>query len=303
MKPESISLIRQCLPETVDLPYYADRESAWILAQLMLADTPVAVLKRDPQTAPLVKRPLIRAHVAGCGGVLRQRDVMALAHADQSVNWSRISAPARVALDELCCTHWQGFRLNFGAFGVGRERMWSQMSRNGGNLVVQLGFPCDHAALMGRYLGRNPRKELEFNKHPVRETGAPTLAWARLDVDLETGQALIEEVQSDWLRFAQARLLRLEQHAPRSRAYKSMKAYEGSVRQQYQKIWPRAILLAALWVLRDHLGRCDVFMHRPETGTELKLIWGNPAAAVTLYRSAEAVWFYRNQRGTHLPTC
>ena len=42
----------------------------------------------------------------------------------------------------------------------------------------------------------------EWWSHPVRQDGRHTLAWARMDVDLDAGEALIEEIQSDWIREA-----------------------------------------------------------------------------------------------------
>jgi len=40
--------------------------------------------------------------------------------------------------------------------------------------------------------------------HPVHNSRHPTLSWCRLDFDLESREALIEEVQSDLLRDVKA---------------------------------------------------------------------------------------------------
>ena len=40
--------------------------------------------------------------------------------------------------------------------------------------------------------------------HPVASGGELTLAWSRIDLDLDRGEALVEEIQSDWVRDAQS---------------------------------------------------------------------------------------------------
>lgn len=274
MQPREIDLIRQCLPEDMPFPYYTDRESAWLAAHLMRGDSSIAALKMGPM-AKLLARPALRPLVAACGGAVRHRDVVALAHADRAAGWRHLSLAGRAALDQLWSCDWLDFRLSFGQWGVGEAPSWTQMSRKGGNLVLQLGFPSDHAELMGRYLARNTRKTYECEWHPVRQHGCPTLAWARLDVDLANGTALIEEIQSDWLRFARWSVARRAETAPRSRALRQEKAYEAGLRARYEKLWPRAMLLSALMVLREELGCRRIFLHQPHAGAALKHIFGD----------------------------
>lgn len=273
MTPEDITLIRQCLPEMQTLPYYADRESPWLLSQLMKGDTTVAALKSGPG-ARLLSRPALRALLTQGGGALAHRDVLALAHADRAMTWSGLGRAARAGLDAIYGADWMDFRLSFCDWGTESGWHWSQLSRKGGNLVLQLGFPSDHAALMGRYLPRESRKSFECDGHLVRQEGCPTLAWARLDVDLATGTALIEELQSDWLRLTRRTVTMLSLRAPRSRAVKMAQAYEQALRARYDKLWPRAVLFAALLVLRDQLGCREIFLHQPDPGARLKQIYG-----------------------------
>jgi hypothetical protein len=148
------------------------------------------------------------------------------------------------------------------------------MSRQGGNLVVQLGFPSEHAALFGRYLRPDDRKRLQASHHPVRQTGLPTLAWARLDLDLENRVLLIEELQCDWLRFASRLRHRLERTAAQTREARNALAYERELLTRYGKDWPRVLLLAVLMLARDEFGCREVFLHRPESGAHLKAITG-----------------------------
>jgi hypothetical protein len=280
LTPDDIELIRQVLPERMAYPYYRDRESAWLLARRMPGDESVRQL-RQGGCARYLDRPILRPLIAGCGGQLRRADVATLAHADRMIDGQSPGPAAMAALEQVWSGPWHDFELTFDSWGTGND-WWAQTSRRGGNLVLQMGFPSDHARLMGKYLARAARKDFEFDSHPIRTQGRPTLAWARLDIDLESGVALIEEVQSDWLRNVQDEVAWLTQQEPRSRHLRSTRAYDTALRAAYGKLWPRAMLLAALIVLRDELGMRELFMHMPETGRRLKRI-GGLAPPVSLY--------------------
>lgn len=272
MTPQEIKELERRLPGQMALPYFEDRESAWLLAQLMPEAVPVAEA-RGAAWGKLLDRPCLRPLVARCGGALARRDVRALAYADQAVSRGRYGPAAEAAIEAVFARPWQDFRLNFSTWGMER-RSWDQTTRQNGNLVIQLGFPSDHAALMGRYLKSGARKRFEWQGHPIRTEGCPTLAWARVDLDLERGEALIEEVQTDWLRFAGEEVEALRDSQPRSRDLAQMERYEAGLVAQYGRIWSRVMLLATLVVLREwlHVGR--VWMHRPDTGVVLKRIAG-----------------------------
>lgn len=254
-------------------PYYADRESAWLAANLMRGDSTVAALKQGP-LAKLLTRPSLRPLVAQGGGAVAHRDVIALAHADRSMGWHGLHPATHIALDNLYTDTWLDFRLSLTDWGTGPDWRWKQLSRKGGNLVLQLGFPSDHAALMGQHLPRDSRKNFECEWHPIRQDGCPTLAWARVDVDLSTGTALIEEIQSDWLRLVRWSIAILARTAPRARVLKQKTAYEARLRARYDKLWPKAMLLATVMLLRQELGCREIYMHTPRTGTVLKSIYG-----------------------------
>lgn len=273
MDIDTINMIRRVLPTDMPFPYYADRESAWLLAQLMRADATVAQV-RSAAEGKLLDRPLVKPLVAGCGGMLRQRDVLALAHADKAMAWRHVSSASLAALDPVYASAWQDFTLSFAAWGGTRHWRDNQLSRPGVNLVVQLGFPTEHAQIFGRYFDQNMRRKLEYSGHPIREDGPPTLAWARLDVDLETGTALVEEVQCDWIRFVRWEKMRRAQNGAQDREMRVLIAYEQALLRHYAKSWPRVMLLAALYLLREELGVRDVWMHQHQPGAVLKNVQG-----------------------------
>lgn len=273
MKTQDIKTLLRGLPRRVSYSYYPGREDAWLLAHLMPGDARVADL-RQMGLGKLLNRPLIKPVVSGCGGTLRLHDILALGYATHALNWDNLSAAGAAQLNAIYAQPWLDFELSFTVWGNTDSFAWQQTSRPGTNLVVQLGFPSDHAALMGQYLATNGRKAFEFDAHPIRLTGRPTLAWARIDMDPASGTVLIEEVQSDWLRFVREEVELLARQKPRSRETRSAQLYEAALCAQYDKLWPKVMLLAALELMRDHVGCSEFFMHRPETGAVLKNIHG-----------------------------
>ncbi len=273
MTPDTIKMIRRILPLEMQFPYYPDRESAWLLAQHLSEDTPVASLRTQP-VGKLLDRPLLKPLVAACGGRLRPRDVLPLAHADRAIRWPDMAPAAQRALDPVFAHAWLDFTLSFDTWGTGRHWQDAQISRKGGNLVIQLGFPSEHARVFGAQFDRGKRRKLEYSGHPVRLDGTPTLAWARVDLDLDTGTALIEEVQTDWLRAVSWEKIRMAREGAQDRDLKVMIAYEQALIGRYARIWPKVMLLATLYLLREEFAVRQVWMHQPEAGRVLKSISG-----------------------------
>lgn len=101
MKPQTIDMIRQILPETLPFPYYEGRENPWLLAELMPDETAAVADLRAGPAARLLTRPLVVPVVAACGGRLDRRDLTALAHADRAIRLPAVSAAARGGLDAI----------------------------------------------------------------------------------------------------------------------------------------------------------------------------------------------------------
>ncbi|MEL7278852.1 MAG: hypothetical protein AAGK79_00740 [Pseudomonadota bacterium] len=270
MTPDATLALRQDLPPYEPFHYYRDRESAWLLQAHLKDDTPVRAVRQTTR-AKLLDRPLIKPLAAGGGGVLRHHDLRVLARADCVLDYDALSAPGVAALEAVYDAPWMDFEITYDIW-QDRDWQWAQMSRPGANLVVQLGFPSDHALLLQRTIGKADRDKFECDLHPVRTSGRPTLAWARLDIDVKSGTALIEELQSDWLRFVRRYVRDLTDARPRSRVLRNTQAYEAGLTAQYDKVWAKALLTHVLILLRDRLGLRDVFMHQPVPGAMLKSI-------------------------------
>ncbi|MDW3196134.1 MAG: hypothetical protein R8G66_27430 [Cytophagales bacterium] len=190
-------------------------------------------------------------------------------------------------LNELFCNQqWkQQKQFNYtidtwGKYTKHRNDDWYQTSRSGINLVLQLNFDFEHNTKYFQYL--NPNKDYHpfvWNCHPVKKGGGFTMAWARLDVDLDTGEALIEEIQTDWLREArddaeEARnIIRKDKHKQnwlKNKSWRSMLTYYEEHLMEYIKLWDEAVLDASLMFLIKELGCRSIYYHTFETGCQLK---------------------------------
>jgi hypothetical protein len=152
----------------------------------------------------------------------------------------------------------------------------NQTTRRGENLVVQVNFPDGHDWEYRMLV--DPRDDRPFASfgHPVSSERL-TMAWARIDLDLASGEALIEEIQSDWVReamelYAEARevdgdRVEYDEHAIAAARYRQ---YVERVLLPHARIWAEVTLCATLWVLHEVLGVSRFWYHTHEGGTLLK---------------------------------
>lgn len=234
--------------------YYPERY-AWILLRHIVGNgTPIAALKQSP-FAGLLQKPRVKHWLAGLGGkALTAADVLA---ADGDLDPLRFT---------LTLDYWEG----------------EQTSRAGTNLVLQLNFDREHDAFYEKLIQPKPdRRPFVYNGHPVNRSGRNTLAWARLDVDLDTDEVLIEEIQTDWMREV-AELARNPQWVYGGKGTESdIRRYTSQVLARYQKIWAEAMLAATVWFVREELGIRHLYYHSPHSNQRLKgLEWGQPPRSI-----------------------
>ncbi len=136
-----------------------------------------------------------------------------------------------------------------------------------------------------RQLGQSVSAGFSYRKCPnlkvdERRCFRHTLAWARLDVDFECDEVLIEEVQTDWLRIAKrclGGLLRcvqengscLSQTTCVARLKPVTSYFEGTL-APYIGVWDEAILSAAANFSLDELGVRTIYYHSFDTGNAVK---------------------------------
>ena len=277
MEKEYATDILACLPHTrSQFEYFSDYYVVQLLNYAIEERASIAQLRRS-KLSRLLNNPILK-HVlsnAGDGVISSERLWPALAHSPEK------------------------FLLTVGLWGGEKERCWHQTSRNGYNLVLRLNFNSGHDQQFRRLMA--PITNCAFNgySHPVlgpkeRSYFRETLAWARLDVDLESGQALVEEIQSDWVRRVKDTERRLKRWEASSRPKTEPKRfwipscettpeqareYIDKVFTPFRNIWDQAMLSAVLHFVIDELGLDDLWYHTWQTGSALKGIemdWAPP---------------------------
>ncbi len=179
------------------------------------------------------------------------------------------------------------FRISFSHWGNPKHRWanYDQTSRPGYNLVVQLNFSGLHNKVYLNLLPDKRRHPFRYYCHPVRSDDEFTLAWARIDIAEDRSAALIEEIQSDWWKEAQREVYErcykkrdakgrmrewTEKHSRHQIDIDAYEKYLHEVLTPYGKLWPEAILTAALQVLQEELGIAQIFYHEYASGCFLK---------------------------------
>jgi hypothetical protein len=276
MKPHEVREIYECLPRgKTPFHYFKDRYALWLLALYLDEGKRIHDVKQSKYSRVLQK-PILRDVLRRCSsGIMRADDVL-------SVSALRPET----------------FHLGLGMWGgrCNERDIWFQTSRPGKNLVLQLNFTSKHDAEHNRIIAENSLwHPLECRVHPIAKKGSRTLAWARCDVDLANGEALIEEIQNDWLRYAQSEKRRLDRaiHEKRTRYiqffYRSsvraidLDRYFNDVLRPYRVIWSEAMLTAALWFLRVELGIPRIYYNTWDTGCRFKGIDRDDGPPRSLY--------------------
>jgi len=265
--------------------YFKDRYALQLLAYAAGEARSPSELRRG-RFAPLLQKPLVRRVFGERGG--------------RCVDWGLLDTyfPAR--------TH--DYRLTFRLWSSRRAWSWSQTTRPGCNLVLQLNFPPAHDRAYRRYIeplrwGR----PFECGAHPIRRNPS-TLAWSRIDIDFENGEALIEEIQTDWVRLAEraassafATLVEGGRALPpgvigvRCDAVQLFR-YVEHVLADHSVLWDQAVMAATLWLLRERLCLRDIYMHTHETGARLKGIDGRQPPR-SLYEQVPRSFCFERVRG------
>jgi hypothetical protein len=253
MDKDAIQFVKNALPRGRTLYYdFPDRYALLLLEQAIGDGMEISELKRST-FAKLLGRPRVKTLLAQLGGARVSRD-------DLLNSW-----PQQV----------EAYRLTLGTWPNLDAKLsnWDQTTRRGWNLVLQLNFTMSHNRQV---------HELEsgwalpiYYCHPVAGGEEISLAWARIDLDLETGEALIEEIQSDWVRGAQWR-------ATGPYGDDAWKTYVADVLEPSARRWAETMMTATLWFLLKEIGIRQIFYHTFETGSAMKHITG-PQPPRSLY--------------------
>ncbi len=154
-----------------------------------------------------------------------------------------------------------------------------QTSRPGANLVLQLNLTGEHDQFMEQL--KIDADVFKFYGHPIHNSKS-SVAWARIDLDFDAGEALIEEIQNDWLRKAyrhnrlskRAITLGMDKYQNYEGVFNSnnMLEYTTKVIKKYAKTWSETMMFSTIQFIKEELGIGKIFYHSVDTGRCLKNI-------------------------------
>ena len=248
MEKTQVELIRECLSGNRTVFRYApDSYALQLLKDYIGNGMGIAALRRSPY-AKLLTKPIVM-------------EALALAGKGQLEPWHLEAVIAQYRDHKPL-----NFILTLDEWGTDDkdDRHWKQICRTGYDLVLQLNFANDHHQHYKTLVKTDDVAPFSYHGHPVRKDGnLETLAWARIDLDFASNQALIEEIQSDWIKGAN--------NNAHDWLYgdSNMQEYR-EVLRPYTRVWDEAILTAALCFIRRELGIREVFYHSYDTGNRLK---------------------------------
>ncbi|MBB3060423.1 hypothetical protein [Microbulbifer rhizosphaerae] len=238
--------------------YFKDRYALAMLWHYCRDGMRVGAL-RQSRLGRLLSKPLVRQVLSQCGdGVVRPENLASY--------WP----------ERFHC-----YTLSLGLWGSARSSCWYQTSRAGYNLVLQLNFSNLHDRHYRRLKLDTDCSPFDFACHPTSRV-RNTLAWSRIDLDLESDTALIEEVQNDWLRearelYEQAKQCLEAKGSRRSgrRWYESFPPeravdYFEMAIEPHLGLWSEAMLSATIEFLLEEIGVGKIFYHSWETGCKVK---------------------------------
>lgn len=248
MEKTQVDMIRECLGGKRTVFRYApDSYALQLLRDYIGNGMGIAALRRSPY-ARLLTKPIVAEALALAGtGTLEPW------HLEAVLAQYRDHKPLNfiLTLDE-----WGSEDKD--------DRHWKQICRTGYELVLQLNFANDHQQHFKTLIKTDEVAPFSYHGHPVKQDGLlETLAWARIDLDFASNQALIEEIQSDWVKNV------ADNDHNWLYGESNMQQYR-EVLRPYARVWDEAILTAALCMIRRELGIRDVFYHSFDTGNRLK---------------------------------
>ena len=255
MNKELLEEVLSCLSdERITYAYFKDRYCMFLLDQFIGDGKSIQELKQGP-FSQFCQKPQIKQWLAGIGSQYIEPDML-------------------MALWQTDVHH---FRVTLGEWG-GYSPTWQQTSREGYNLVLQLNLTKSH----DRFYERVADTEYE----PFTDGGHPThyerntLAWSRIDLSEDFSEALIEEVQTDWLRKAQETLQYLTDCSTPEEFEEwgiktdlnGLSGYVHRLMSPLKAIWDEAILCATLEFLVKKIGVKHIYYYDHVTGKQMKSI-------------------------------
>lgn len=178
------------------------------------------------------------------------------------------------------------YRLTAGLFDG-----WTQTTRkgrDGWNIVLQLNLNNRDADWIERRFPNRHDDPFERCWHPIHEGKHRTLAWSRIDLDWERGEALIEEIQNDRIREVADWVNYIRESGRKKIVLNGVEVESAFVITYWEERlrlsrqwWDEAMLCAAIRFIVHELGIRRIFYHSPVSGARLKKAKDAPVSLYT----------------------
>jgi len=262
MDKSLVNEVMECLPKERTVFRYFKGRYALILLKYIIGESAMISQLKSSSFKGLLNKPEVKRALAFAGQGVVTPELL-------NCVWSDIT---------------YDFILTLGVWS-GHCHRCDQTSRPGYNLVLQLNFSRQHDGIYNKMVKPEYEALLNIWGHPFlnpedRPYHRETLAWSRIDLDFDNNEALIEEIQNDWLREAEY-LLR------DARYYRNNKTklvdwwgshgrpddvieYCEQVLSPYKQLWDEAMLAATIEFVHSELGISNIYYHSENTGYLVK---------------------------------
>jgi hypothetical protein len=282
MRPADVeAIVRASRDHELVFSYQKDCYALSLLDHVIGGGRRISALRQGPFARLLDKSIVKRAMAHAANGVLTPECL-------------RKALPAKREQFTLTLTHWGSRTVD------ATESGYYQTSRPGQSLVLQLNFPVAHDRAYRKLVRPFDEHPFVSPDHPARSTEPFTLAWARLDFEHAASEALIEEVQCDWVKMAEPYALGaqrwlaggghtcLEFDEDVGCTAEAMLRYVEGVLRPYAHLWQECVLMAAIELSYAELGVRRVYFHTYEGGLVMKRIRGSYQPPRSLYTELPA---------------
>lgn len=227
--------------------YYPDRYAFMLLSWAAGSGVRLDTLEQS-RFGTLLAKPSVRNALNASGYALRGDTVV---DADAfAAHW-----PSETRSFVLGLANWHGFQT-------------SREGKAGHNLVLQLNFTREHMDELHSRFGSTDI--FNSSAHPVQSAAGTrrreTLAWARIDLDFASNEALIEEVQSDWVAGLHWAVKHGWWMGDQRLGARQWQRYADESMGWLRGAWGEAMLAAAVAFIRHELGIERIFYHTWEGG-------------------------------------
>jgi len=258
MRQEQLDLVLGTQPSRrVVYPYFKDRYAIALL-RYVVGDGATIKELRTSRFGRLLDKPFVSTRLSRLG------------HGRIEPDWLDSQWPAEVCSYVLTLDEWGEDDKH--------PEDW-QTTRTGKNLVLQINFTASHERRYMELIRPDDVHPFVSCAHPTHGGKLRTLSWARIDFELDDGEAVIEEIQTDWLRDARdayewcvrgkrehRRWFFRDGEFDRAR----LRTYYEQVLRPHRAMWDELTLLAAIQFIRDQLGIRRIFYHSYWSGNFMK---------------------------------